>query len=206
MLQNVFSHRPPLYHLFDKAELRALHTPCYPPGSAVTLTFYRPQRSCGQGNIFTPVCHSVHRGGLTQCMLGCHQPPTKETPPGRRHPPLPRRTPPPRRDPPGRRHPPAKETPCQGDPPKETPSEADTSPGSIPLPGIRSMSGRYTSYWNALLFLMRSVKSLIRISVQSMLSGPFCFDKFVAITSMSALSLKTIKHFEICVLRYLITL
>ena len=25
--------------------------------------FYRPQRSCGQGNIFTPVCHSVHRGG-----------------------------------------------------------------------------------------------------------------------------------------------
>ena len=26
---------------------------------------YRPQRSCGQGNIFTPVCHSVHRGGCT---------------------------------------------------------------------------------------------------------------------------------------------
>ena len=25
---------------------------------------YRPQRSYGQGNIFTPVCHSVHRGGL----------------------------------------------------------------------------------------------------------------------------------------------
>ena len=22
---------------------------------------YRPQRSCGQGNNFTPVCHSVHR-------------------------------------------------------------------------------------------------------------------------------------------------
>ena len=24
---------------------------------------YRPQRSCGQGNIFTPVYHSVHGGG-----------------------------------------------------------------------------------------------------------------------------------------------
>ena len=27
MLQNVFSHRPPLYDLFDKAEFGALHTP-----------------------------------------------------------------------------------------------------------------------------------------------------------------------------------
>ena len=27
-------------------------------------TLYRPQRSCGQGNIFTPVIHSVHRGSL----------------------------------------------------------------------------------------------------------------------------------------------
>ena len=26
--------------------------------------YYRPQRSCGQGNIFTPVCHSVHGGGV----------------------------------------------------------------------------------------------------------------------------------------------
>ena len=26
--------------------------------------FYRPQRNCGQGNIFTPVCHSVHGGGV----------------------------------------------------------------------------------------------------------------------------------------------
>ena len=33
--------------------------------------YYRPQRSCGQGNIFAPVCHSVHEGGcLPQCMLG----------------------------------------------------------------------------------------------------------------------------------------
>ena len=25
---------------------------------------YRPQRSCGQGSIFTPVCHSVQSGGV----------------------------------------------------------------------------------------------------------------------------------------------
>ena len=41
--------------------------------------FYRPQRSC-EGYVFTTVCHSVHRGGLTQYMLGYH------TPPGTRHP------------------------------------------------------------------------------------------------------------------------
>ena len=28
-----------------------------------TNDFYRPQRSCGQGNIFAPVYHSVHRRG-----------------------------------------------------------------------------------------------------------------------------------------------
>ena len=44
---------------------------------------YRPQRSCGQGNIFTPVCHSVHRGGMSEA-----------DPPGSRHPPLLGRRPP----------------------------------------------------------------------------------------------------------------
>ena len=53
---------------------------------------YRPQRSCGQGNIFTPVCHSVHRGrenppspgGRTPLAgrppLAGRTPPRKETP------------------------------------------------------------------------------------------------------------------------------
>ena len=45
------------------------------------LNIYWPQRSCGQGNIFTPVCHSVHRGGLPQCMLG-YTPPTRPLTPG----------------------------------------------------------------------------------------------------------------------------
>ena len=47
---------------------------------------YRPQRSCGQGYVFTRVCDSVHRrGGLPQCMLGYHTPPGKH--PSRKHPP-----------------------------------------------------------------------------------------------------------------------
>ena len=37
--------------------------------SLIDMHFYRPQRSCGQGNIFTPVCHSVHRGGF--CLSAC---------------------------------------------------------------------------------------------------------------------------------------
>ena len=77
-----------------------------------TPNFYRPQRSCGQGYVFTGVCDSVHRGGSPENppdqgeppwtkenppRPGRHppSPPTKEKPPGRgRHPPGPRRTPP----------------------------------------------------------------------------------------------------------------
>ena len=43
-------------------------------------TLHRPQRSCGQGNIFAPVCDSVQRGGV--CLSACW-----DTPPGSRHPP-----------------------------------------------------------------------------------------------------------------------
>ena len=106
----------------------------------------------GQGNIFTPVCHSVH-GGVS------HQgdPPGKEasspeggTPPGRRHPPG-RETPTPlagrppwegglplQGDPPGRRHPPAGRPPIG----REMP----------PPPTDGYCFGRYASYWNAFLF------------------------------------------------------
>ena len=49
---------------------------------------YRPQRSCGQGNIFTPVCHSVHRGGGGFCLSACWDTtPLEQTPPGTRPPP-----------------------------------------------------------------------------------------------------------------------
>ena len=43
------------------------------------------KRSLGQGNIFTPVCHSVHRGGSTP--PGQVHPPGPGTPPGQVHPP-----------------------------------------------------------------------------------------------------------------------
>ena len=90
--------------------------------------------------------------------------PRKQTPPGSRHP-LWKQTPPEADTPPGSRPPPEADTPPQ----KQTPPEADTPrsrhtpqkqtpPGSRhpPPPGIRSMSGRYASYWNAfLLILMR---------------------------------------------------
>ena len=44
--------------------------------------FYQPQRSCGQGNIFTPVCHSVHRGGgVSEATPQEQTPPLGQTPP-----------------------------------------------------------------------------------------------------------------------------
>ena len=84
--------------------------------------FYRPQRSCGQGNIFTPVCHSVHRGGLPQCMLGWHppwsRPPRADTPQSRH---------PPEQTPPQSRHP-LEQTPPGPDPPRPDPSQSRHHP------------------------------------------------------------------------------
>ena len=64
-----------------------------------TYLYYRPQRSCGQGYVFTRVCDSVNRGQSASAHAGI-PPPTQE---------------------------------------------AD--------PGIRSMSSRYASYWNAFLLI-----------------------------------------------------
>ena len=96
--------------------------------------YYRPQRSCGQGYVFTRVCDSVHRGGSASVHAGIPSPL-------------------------GGRHPPGKQTPPrEADTPREvdTPREADTPPWEADTPreaysGIRSMSGRYASYWNAFL-------------------------------------------------------
>ena len=92
---------------------------------------YRPQRSCGQGNVFTGVCLST--GGEGVCLSACWDvmPPPDQayTPPGPGRPPLDQA------DPPWTRQTP----PDQTDPPRE----ADSS--------IRSTSGRYASYWNAFL-------------------------------------------------------
>ena len=73
----------------------------------LSVFYYRPRRSCGQGNIFTPVCHSVHRGGSASVHAGI---PPRADAPRSRHP---REQTPPREqthplgaDPPGSRHPP----------------------------------------------------------------------------------------------------
>ena len=88
------------------------------------LSCYRPKRSFGQGNIFTPVCHSVHGGGGWGVVPDQHNPPSwDQTPP---------------RD----------QTPPGPDPP-----EPDPPPGTADS-GIRSTIGRYASYWNAFSFTL----------------------------------------------------
>ena len=109
----------------------------------------------GLGNVFTGVCDSVHGGGV--CLSACwdaRPPQTRHTAPPDQahHPPGPGTPPPPptrHNPPPQTRHttPPdqAHHHPGPGTPPPSPPPrEADTS--------IRSMSGRYASYWNAFLF------------------------------------------------------
>ena len=94
-----------------------------PPGHTwrgLMKTFHWPQRSCGQGNIFTPVCHSVHGGVVSHKAL-------RQTPPGPGTPPPPRT-----------RHttPPLDQTPPRpGTPPPQTrhtttPPGPDTPPRS----------------------------------------------------------------------------
>ena len=55
--------------------------------------FYRPQRSC-EDYVFTPVCHSVHRGGSASVHAGIPPPPRAGTPRRTRHSPPPTRHPP----------------------------------------------------------------------------------------------------------------
>ena len=136
---------------------------------ALHLNYYRPQRSCGQGNIFTPVCHSVHGGGGF-CLNACWDtnPPGPDPPrPGTHH--RPGADTPQSRPPPGTRSPPDLHThtpPPSRSPPEQTPP--GTPPGSRhPPPGeadssIRSTSGRYASYWNAFLFKLKEFELMCR--------------------------------------------
>ena len=100
------------------------------------ITNYRPQRSCGQGYVFTRVCDSVNRGGSPENPPGPRRTSsTRQTPPpGPRRPPRTRQT---THTPPRTRQTP----PNQGEPPPKNSS-------------IRSMSGWYASYWNAFLFFL----------------------------------------------------
>ena len=100
-----------------------------------------PATKLRQGNVFTPVCHSVHRGGVCLWSRGVSTTPPGQTPPA---------------DPPGRhplgRHPLA-DTPSLGRHPW-----ADT-PRAVRAGIRRSTSGRYASYWNAFLFGLFSPKT-----------------------------------------------
>ena len=109
--------------------------------------FYRPQRSCGQGYIFAPVCHSVNRGGV--CLSACWdttRPPRADTPLGAATPPSrhPLEQTPPRADiplradtPPEKTHPWSRHTPPEQTPPPgaDTPTlRADTPPPRADTP------------------------------------------------------------------------
>ena len=136
---------------------------------------YRPQRSCGQGNIFTPVCHSVCRGGggLPQCMLGCHPPdqadpprsdtPLDQTPLGQGRPPLrPGRHPPqdqadtpprPGRSPrPGRQSPPNPISPPPTQPSSQPPrDQADPPREQTPAYSLRAAGTHPTGMHSCLI-------------------------------------------------------
>ena len=113
--------------------------------SIVIPVHYRPQRSCGQGNNFTPVCHSVHGGGGG---VSEADPPGADAP-GSRHPPgvdSPRQqtsphgadTPqsrhpeqtPPGADTPQSRHPQEQTHPLEQTPPEQTPPQEQRPPRS----------------------------------------------------------------------------
>ena len=140
------------------------------------MCFYRRQRSCGQGYVFTPVCDSVPGGVSASVHAGI--PPTwsrhhlgADTPPEQTPHPL-------GADTPWSRHPPGADTPPPT-PQEQTPLGADTPPGADTSPeqthtppeqtppppprktysSIRSTSGRYAFYWNAFLFFWRSIDS-----------------------------------------------
>ena len=98
-----------------------------------SLLDYRPQRSC-EGYVFTPVCHSVHRGGLSQSLLGYH-PPRKEAPPQKASTPREGSTPPGKEA-----HPPEGSTPPEGNThPREMAATAD---GTHPT-GMHSCSNMF---------------------------------------------------------------
>ena len=92
--------------------------------------YYRPQRSCGQGNVFTGVCLSTGGGCLPQCMLGCQTHPRDQAdPPGSGRSPGTRQTPPDQADPPRPGRPPWDQT----DPPwdqADAPRNQAHPPGS----------------------------------------------------------------------------
>ena len=114
------------------ATVNGIHSPC--SRRVITKAQWEGGTSLlplRQGNVFTPVCHSVHRDGAGRYPLG-------------RHPPA---DPPPGQTPPGRT--PAGQTPPQSDTPQADTPQADTPPSGQKPPQDGYCSGRYASHWNA---------------------------------------------------------
>ena len=90
--------------------------------------FYRPQRSCGQGNVFTGVCLST--GGEGVCLSACWD--ARPPPRDQADTPRTRQTPPDQADPPGPGRPPSRTRqtpPGPGRPPRTRqtpPDQVDT--------------------------------------------------------------------------------
>ena len=101
-------------------EKRVIFAEIYRDQIPCKVHFYRPQRSCGQGNIFTPVCNSVHRGGSASVHAGIPHPSPQTRPPQDQTPP--EQTPPWEQTHPPTR-PPGPDTPLE-----QTPLGADTPP------------------------------------------------------------------------------
>ena len=80
------------------------------------MNFYRPQTKFGKGNVFTSVCHSVHRGRIHPPTPGRHPLPKADTPFPRQTPPSQGRRPLPKADIPFLR-----QTPPRQKPPGQTP-------------------------------------------------------------------------------------
>ena len=112
--------------------------------------FTARKRSSGQGYIFSSMCQEFcSQRGLPQCMLGYYHPTRPDTP-WIKHPP--------RAD---TSHLPEQTSPEPGTLPSRHPQE-QTPPQADPLCHsacweIRSISGRYASYWNAIVFKHRFI-------------------------------------------------
>ena len=118
------------------------------------------KRSLGQGNIFRSMCQEFCPRGGGVCLSACWDttppPGPGRHPPGPgRHPPGPGRHPPRPGKHPQTRHPLGTRQAPPGlgrHPPGPAPPPGPASPRSRAYWEIRSTSGRYASYWNAILF------------------------------------------------------
>ena len=145
-----------------------------PNGIQIVGTLLPPANEVCEGYVFTPVCHSVHRGSTWAGNPPGRYTPQAGTPLGRYIPPG-RYTPwagiPLDRYTPGRYTSLGRYTPLQVHPPAGTPPWAGTPPGRYTPQtvhvGIRSTSGRYASYWNAFLFVHLKMSSSLWPNVEA---------------------------------------